>query len=212
MSVGNQRGFTLVELMVSMLLFAVVAVGMVAFTTSTLQTLSTESRVSLGAMELKNALGLMTSELRMSSAISPYLPGDNIALTNCSAAVTATATSVKFLISEDDSSAVGTAGIQPYYVGYRYDAASKQLLRGKIPIAALHSCTLPAGDPTLSPIADTVATRVVQIDVDQDGTEDPVFSLNNNILTINLGIQVQSPGGDFVTQQFVSKAYMRVHS
>ena len=209
---SSQRGFTIVELMVAMLLFSIIGMGLVVFTTHALQGLGAESRVSISALELKNAIGLLSSELKMSSAISPYLPGSDVSLTNCAGAVTVTPTTVTFLISEDDSTATSTSGIRPYFVGYSYDSAAKQLLRGEIQAPGILNCTLPSGSPTSATYAKPLAERVTQIDIDGNGTLEPIFSLSGDILSINLGVEVAGPSGSAITQRFSTKAYMRVHS
>lgn len=207
---GN-KGFTLVELLVSMSLFGIVGLGLVAFTSNALRGLSDESRLSFAALEAKNALGMLSSELRMSSAISPYLPGTDSSATNCRAAVSANATTLRFMLAEDDSDAA-TAGIQPYYVGYRFDSISGTLLRGEIPGSTVTSCVVPAGDPASSAVAQTLAERVVQIDADGDGTLEPVFSLSGDVLTVNLGVQLITQSGEETTQHFVTKIYLRTNA
>lgn len=209
----SHRGFTLVELMVSLGLFGIIALAMTSFTSQALQTVGVESRVSLASLEAKNAVAILGSELRMSSSVSPYIPGNVPSLTKCSGSVSVTSTTLKFLVTQDDESAVAASGIRSYYVGYKYDSATGKLLRGEIQGSSTTSCTLPVGDPTSATYAKPLADRVVQIDADNDGTLDPLFSLSGEVLTISIGVEVPRPaGGTSAIQQFVSKAFLRIHA
>ena len=113
----SHHGFTLVELMVSLGLFGIIALAMTSFTSQALQTVGVESRVSLASLEAKNAVAILGSELRMSSSVSPYIPGNTPSLTKCSGSVSVTSTTLKFLVTQDDESAVSASGIRSYYVG-----------------------------------------------------------------------------------------------
>lgn len=207
----SQKGFTLAELMVSMLMFGIVGMGLTGFTSSAIRELSNQSRLSFATLELKNAISMLSSEIRMSSAISPYIPGTNTTLTNCYGAVEVTSTTLRFLVSEDDAAATTTAGLRPYYVGYRFNSATGQLTRGEILGSTVTACTVPSGDPNSTTNGKTLAEKVVQIDADNNGSLDPVFSLTNNVLTVNLGVQVSTPGNKTITQKFSTRVFLRTN-
>ena len=188
----KSSGFTLIELLVSMVMFSVVSLGFISFISNTFRKLSLETRTSAAAQELKNAVNLLSNEFRISAVVSPYLPGNTPATVTCSAARTVTSTSLRFLVSHDESVSYG---LHPYYVGYIYDAASRELRRGEISSVAVTNCTLPVGDPTSATYATVIARDVVQIDADGNGVLDPIFSLSGNQLTVNLKISLTGPGG-----------------
>jgi Tfp pilus assembly protein PilV len=205
----HEAGFTITELLVSMIMFAVVGMGLFAFTSKSLRTLGLESRGTQAMGELKNAVTLLSTELRMSSSISPYLVGTNAAAVTCTSALNVTSTTVRFLVAEDDATAVN--GLHPYYVGYLYDSAQKKLLRGEITSASNTSCILPAGNPASSAVAVTLAENVVAIDSNEDGSIEPVFQLSGDELIVNLGIEVQGSDGLVMTQPITSRIYLRTN-
>ena len=181
MQLRQEHGFTLAEMLVSLGMFAVLGMSFISFSTSALHTLSSEDRAALATQELRSAEQLMSSEYRMSSSISPYIVGTTSSVVTCTSALAVTATTVKFLVVQDET-ATSTSGIQPYYVGYKYDSATKQLLRGEIPGTSITNCTPPAGDPTSSTYAKVVAENVVQIDADGNGSIDSPFVVNGNAI------------------------------
>lgn len=184
----EDKGFGVAELLVSVTIFGIALLAIGSFTNLTFANLGAENRASSSMRELRSAISLMSAELRMSSNISPYLPGDTPASVNCTAQITADATNIRFLVVHDDASVAG--GIQPYYVGYTYDAVNRRLLRGEIPGVTITGCGLPAGDPTTITYARVVADRVFPWDADGNGADDPVFAYSAGILTVNLSVQV----------------------
>ncbi len=88
--VRSQRGFTLAELMVSLSLFGIVGFSISGFMVDTMRRTSLENRISLATQEAQNALQLMIAEMRLSAQISPYLPGTDVSLTNCTSSRTVT--------------------------------------------------------------------------------------------------------------------------
>ena len=184
--------------MVSITIFSVVSAGVVTYITDSLRRLSVETKAALSAQELKNAISLMQSEMRMSSSVSPYNVGVDPTIVTCSAQFVTTPTTVRFLVSHDDPS--GTSGSQVYYVGYEYSAATQTLYRGEVAGVSATSCTLPLGDPLASATKKVLATKVVSIDADNDGTADNAFTRSGNQFIVHLGAQVTGPGGMSVTQ------------
>ena len=190
----QQRGFTLIEMMVGLGMFSVLAFGMASVSSSVLRDIAVEGRASNATQGLKGALELLSTEMRMSSSVSPYLVGTSAAAVTCSGAFNLSTTQLRFMVVQDESTA-STSGLQPYYVGYRYDAATKRLLRGEIPGTTISSCTVPAGDPASSTYATVLAEHIVQVDGDGDGTVDAAFTGSASTININLGVEIEGPNG-----------------
>lgn len=202
-----ESGFGVAELLVSTVIFSIILLGMVSYSNLTFSNLGLENRASSSARELRNAISLLSSELRMSSSVSPYLPGDNPDDVTCSSQITATSNSIRFLVVHDDSSA--PSGIQPYYVGYIYDVNSKQLLRGEIPGTTTTNCSLPVENPLSPDYARVVADRVSPFDQNGDGITEPPFYFANGTLTINLSIEVDGQNGAKRSQGISTRIYAR---
>jgi hypothetical protein len=198
----------MVELLVSLGMFSVIGAGFLMFVGSAAKTTAIENRASLASQELKNALKLLATEVKMSSVISPYLVGNTAATVTCSSAVAVTSTTLKFVVVQDEVAAA-TFGIQPYYVGYLYDSTSRRLLRGEIAGTTTTSCTLPAGDPTTTTYTQVLAENVVQIDGNGDGVVDPAFTTSGNSILINLGTSVTGGDGLQIIQNFPMTIYRR---
>ncbi len=207
---GEASGFTLLELLVAMALFSLIGLSVLTLSSSVLHDMGTESRMVSESMELSRALGLLSSELRMSSSLSPYLPGTNSALYKCSGTVLISSYTVKFFVVEEDPTALLTSGIKAYYVGYRYDPINKTLLRGEIALNSIYSCTVPATDPTSSTYAKTLATHVTAIDTNGDGIAETAFAKSGNMLSVNLGVQVNGAGGISKLQKLQTKVFERI--
>lgn len=207
--IKNQKGFTLTELLVSIGIFASVSAAIMTFAGKSFENLSMENRASSAALELQNALALISTELRMSGAASPYLPGTTLSLTKCTSALAVTATTIKFLVTQDESA--GSYGIKKYYVGYKYDAVNKQLLRGEIVSTSIYNCTVPLGDPTSNVYAKVIADNIVQIDSNSNGVLDSVFTLSGNSLVINLGIEIDGKNGMKTSQDASTQIYLRTN-
>jgi len=79
----NQKGFGITELLVSVMIFSLVLLSISAFSNITLVNLGTENQMSSAARELRTAMNLLSSELRMGASVSPYLPGNTPATVNC---------------------------------------------------------------------------------------------------------------------------------
>lgn len=205
--VSNCKGFGVAELLVSVMIFGIAILAIASFTNLTFANLGAENRASSSMRELRSAIALMSAELRMSSNVSPYLPGNTPSSVNCTAQISATATSIKFLVVHDDSAAAG--GIQPYYVGYTYDAATRQLRRGEIPGVSITGCGLPAGDPVSGSYARVVADRLFPWDADKNGVADPVFSYSGGVLTVNLAVQAEGAQNFDRSQGLSTKIFAR---
>lgn len=199
----RQLGFTLTEVLVGISLFSIISLGLGKYLTQTFRRVGTENRSMLASMELRNAVNLLAGELRMAGSVSPYLPGDDPTLVTCSASIAVTPTTLRFLVVHDD--ATGGSGLRPYYVGYRYDALTKQLLRGEIVSASSTSCSIPAGDPTAAGTAQVLADNVVAVDFDGNGTTESVFSYSAPNLTLTLGTDVDSHEGTVAAPKNVSQ-------
>ncbi|MCB9029420.1 MAG: hypothetical protein H6619_00055 [Deltaproteobacteria bacterium] len=199
--INREFGYSLVELIVSLMLFSVLIFGMTTYSDTTLRDLGLENRTADAVREVRNTVSVMSSELRMGSNISPYLPGNDPSLVSCSSQLTASSTTIRFLVVHDDVSA--TSGIQPYYVGYMYDAATRRLLRGEVQGLSTTSCTLPSDDPLSGSNARVIAEKVVQV-----GAQ-PVFSLNGSILTVTFGVEVDGGAGLSKTQNFSTRVFVR---
>jgi len=185
----NQKGFGITELLVSVMIFSLVLLSISAFSNITLVNLGTENQMSSAARELRTAMNLLSSELRMGASVSPYLPGNTPATVNCLAQIVATSTTIKFLVVHDDNSV--SPGIQPYYVGYSYDSINKQLLRGEVAALSTTSCGLPGPDPLSIIYSRVLADKVTTYDSNGDGLLEPVFALSNGMLTVNLAVDIK---------------------
>lgn len=208
--INREQGFTLIELLVGLLLFGVVGMSLVSFATGSFRNLGIQNRASSAGNELRHAIDLLATELRMSGSVSPYLVGNTASTVTCSGALAVTSTTVKFLVVNDDASST-TSGVKAYYVGYKYDAAKKELLRGEINKTVLTNCTLPVGDPTSATYAHVIAENVEKIDNDNNGTLDNPFSMASNVLTVHLGIKVEGSGGETSTDNIVTQVFVRTN-
>lgn len=202
----HQKGFTLTELLVSLSLFGVVGMSISSFMVDTMRRTSLESKMSRSTQEAQNAIQLATAELRLSSQISPYLPGTNVALSTCASAMTVDSTEIRFIVAHDAAS--GTNGLSRYYVGYRYDATTKQLIRGEIATASATTCS-GSGNPTDASNGAVVASNIVRIDADGNGTIDPIFSRAGDLVTINLGVEVKVNSKLTATQSLSTEVLLR---
>lgn len=182
-----------------MTLFTVVGAAVTGYSVDTLKRVGLEARAALASQEVNNAFNLMKSELRMAAAISPYNVGTNASVVTCTAQLAVTSTTVRFLMTHDDATA--PSGITSYYVGYQYDAAAKILYRGEVSGTTTVACTLPGTDPLSVGVRQVLARNVVQIDADNNGTIDPVFSFTSPRLLVNLGMQVDGPTGLSILQK-----------
>jgi prepilin-type N-terminal cleavage/methylation domain-containing protein len=204
---NQQRGLSIIELLVSMTVFSVVSAAAVTFVSDSLRRLSLESKVALATKELKNSVALMQSELRMSASVSPYNVGIDANLVTCRSQLTTTSTTVRFLVAHDDPS--GTSGTQVYYVGYEYSPSDNTLYRGEIIGSNATSCTLPAGDPLSIGTRKVLAKNVVRIDADNNGSIDNPFTRVNNQLFIRLGAEVSGSSGLTATQKVTDTVFTR---
>lgn len=206
----QESAFTLLELLVGMMIFGIVSMGIATFAGGALRNLGTQNRVSHSGAELRQALALLSTELRMSGSVSPYLVGTSAGAVTCTGSLAVTSTSIKFVVVNDDSSS-STNGLKAYYVGYKYDPSSKQLLRGEIAKAGVSDCSLPAGDPTSSTYAKPIAENVVQFDADGNGSLDAAFALSSDVLSVKLGIEIEGAGGEKATDYTSTKIYVRLN-
>lgn len=205
---SRERGASLIEMLVGVAIFSLVGVALMGISSRSLNDLGLESRATLETFELKRGLGLLAAELRMSSMLSPYLPGTNDAAARCAQSVSVSARTVSFLVAFDDGAAAG--GMRPYYVGYRFDPATGQLLRGEIPAPGIFTCTLPAGDPTAAPYARPLAANVEELDSNGDGAAESAFAWSNGVLSVNLGSRVDGAGQVSKRQAFSTRAFGRI--
>lgn len=200
---AQQHGFSLIELLVSISIFSIIGLGIVGYITDTLKRLGLESRAAIASQELNNAVNLLQAELRMATSVSPYNVGSNPALVTCAAQLTATTTTLRFLVVHDNPTS--PSGIQSYYVGYSYNPSTRILYRGEVASPAITSCTLPGADPLTAP--QILARNIVRVDGDNNGTVDPIFNFTSPELRVNMGVEVIGPGGLSITQK-VSNAIL----
>jgi Tfp pilus assembly protein PilW len=206
-SLNHNSGFGLTEALVSVFIFGLVLLSISSFNTLTFGNLGLENKISASVREARNAINLLSTELRMSSTMSPYIPGNSPALVDCADFIEASNNMIKFLVVHDDYTA--TNGIQPYYVGYLYDSDSKTLLRGEIPAPTTTTCSIPAGDPTSQQHAKIVAQRVSPTDIDDNGVIEPIFHFSDGVLNINLEVAAFGPGILFRAQKISTRVYTR---
>lgn len=206
----NQKGLTIVDMMVGLAMFGIISVAIMGFASKAFRTLGLESKGSDRSRELRAAMNAIASEVRMSSVVSPYLPGNNSALVNCTSLFSVTANTIKFLVVHDDEISA-LSGLQPYYVGYKYDSTTGSVLRGEIPATSISACTLPAGDPTAAPYAMTIASNISPVDSNNDGLSEPFFSYLGGQLTINGGIKVVSNDGSEINQEISTQVLVRAN-
>ena len=205
--IHRAQGFTLVEMLVSMSMFAVVSLGIVTYIGGSFRKIGLETRTAIATNELKNALNLLSGEFRMGSKMSPYIPGNLPATVRCGSNISVSTNSLRFLVVHDDSTS--SNGLRPIYVGYIYDPTTRELKRGEVASSSNTSCAVPASDPTSSSNAYTVATNVVAVDTNGDGTNEPIFSYAGSQLSVNLGVELTSPGGWKNSQSVSTQIHLR---
>ena len=205
----REGGFTIIELLVSILMFAIVSAGLAQAMGNVFQTLGSESRLASAIQTARLAMSTVSTELRMASVVSPYLPGNDPALVTCAANFTATATSVTFLVVHD--STTGGNGLDSKFVGYEYDAVNSALRRGEVSSASSSSCAVPAADPLAAGNSSPIALNVVQVDYDDNGTDEPIFSVSGNTLTITYGVSVLGSDKQQKVQKFQTSILLRNH-
>ena len=205
--IGEERGFTVVELLVSMLMFAVISAGLAQSMSAVFKGIGREYRLSTAVQEARLALGTVSAELRMASAVSPYLPGNDPDIVTCAANFSMTPDSIKFLLVHDSNA--GTNGLAAKYVSYSYDEDTQSLLRGEIDSASNVSCSVPTGDPL--DVATPIAQKIIRIDYDDDGTPDEIFRVLGNSLVITYGIEVTGDSGTKLSQKFQTTVLLRNH-
>lgn len=189
----NSLGSTLIDMLVGMAMFGVVGAGLTSVMGGTFQSVGRENRLAIGSENIRMAFSLMNSELRMASNVSPYLPGVDPTLADCSNQFQVTTSSVLFYVAPDQH--YGSYGVSPVYVGYQYDPLTKKLYRGEIYLSSTPQCGAAFGDP-LNPLYRSVmAENVIAIDYNGDGVNEPVFQYANQNLVITLGTQVTVEGG-----------------
>ncbi len=199
------NGFTLIEMIVGLVIFSVVSLGLATFIEETYRRLGLESRAITAGQELRNAIGLLSSEIKGSASVSPYFAGNDPALVSCNAALAVTANSVKFLVAEDDGT--NGNGLQVYYVGYIYDSSTKELRRGEVVSGSTTSCVVPGTDPLSS--SSVIASDIEQVDNDGNGVPDAVFSLNGSAVRVNLGINVKALDDAVIAQNLSTDILVR---
>ncbi len=203
----NQRGFSIAEMLVAMSIFAVFGLSVTVFMAQTMNQLSVQSRATLAAQEAQNAMSLIAAELRMSGRVSPYIPGNDAAVVNCTTTTVIAANSIKFLVVHDDVSSPN--GIRAYYVGYVFNAATGQLSRGEVLSSSTSLCSVPGTDPTNATVARTIADNIVAVDIDHNGSNESVFSLAGSVLNINFGVQISGARGVKTTQALHTEVKIR---
>lgn len=193
-----ETGFTIAELMVGLTLFSILSLGIATYLEVNMRRIGLEHRASHAAQELQNAVALLTSEYQMSTVTSPYLPGIDSSLSACNGTTSVTNTTLRFLVTFDDPD--GTNGYASYYVGYAYDADENVLKRGSVAVSYPVNCTLPADDPADGDNAQILAANVIQVDSNGDGADEPIFSITDTLLSVNLGTTVTSSNSEEISQ------------
>lgn len=206
---SNQTGSSLTEILVSLLMLGFVSSGIASLMTSTYQSLGREYRLAQATENVRLALHVLTSELRMASTVSPYYPGLISSAINCSGSMSVDSNTIEFLLSHDDQAGVG--GVTPYYIGYKYEPALGRLSRGEVTATSTSACIVPVADPLSIDNLSPIANNVVQVDFNNDGTLEPIFSLAGSVITITLGIEVKGIGDQLVTQPMQAQVELRNH-
>lgn len=210
MNFKKDAGYTLLELLVTLSIFSVISLAIVGFMGDAFNRINLENRASLHSVELRNALNLIASELRMSSSISPYIPGMDTSLLQCSSFITVSSDTLKFLVTHDDSS--GDGGVIATYVGYIYDGAKQELRRAEVELASIGSCMLPSEDPLEDIVTTVVARNLVAADSDNNGAIDPIFNLSGNVLTVSLGYEEIGPSNQTLRQSYRTQIIVRANN
>lgn len=198
----KEAGFTLTEALVSMFLFSFTGLMVTSVLVGSFRTLGTEQRLLKSSLEMKNAIAALESELRASSAVSPYLPAEEDSTTTCASALSVSSITLRFLTVEDDEGS--SSGISAYYVGYRYDPLLRELQRGEIKKSLTTNCTLPSGDPLAPANRKVIASNIVRADTNGDGIQEPFFSREGDLINIAAGVEVGGEGR--MAQQYLSTA------
>jgi prepilin-type N-terminal cleavage/methylation domain-containing protein len=202
----NQKGITLMELLVSLALFGIVGGVITSTLFSAFQRMSIEQRLAASTDSARLAVQLLTSELRMSSQVSPYLPGTNSSLTTCNSAFDTQSAALKFLVSHDSAASRGTSVT---YIGYSYDPVTKQLFRGEVSSTSNTSCATPASDPNGAFTRAPLATNIIPFDTNSDGSVDDIFSFANSVVTVSFAVEIRSPHGEIIRQPIRTEIDLR---
>lgn len=186
----SSRGFTLVELLVSMLILGILSAGVVSVLSQSFRYSSDEQRFLRAVSEAKRSLMTLAHELRMSGKLSPYLIPLSEFANNCLDDLEVTNDSLRFFVAHDTDS---NSGRQVYWVAYKWVPTEQTLYRGEVPLVNNHDCTRPGEDPLHSSKLFPIAYEVDQ-ELDSNGVALPIFSIED--LTVSVHIKVAVPRRD----------------
>jgi hypothetical protein len=179
-------------MLVSLVLLGLASALATSYSGARLKQLAFDSVIEENNRLANQAMASLSYELRTSQAISPFIPGSEIEISNCHAARRVENTKIFFMRSIPSAS--DAQGRLVKYISYHYDRDKKHLLRGEVTMSSLTTCTSTLSDPSAKEVSKIIATGIVEVDEDGDGVVDPIFTEAKPQIIINLGLE--RPGID----------------
>jgi competence protein ComGF len=209
--VKNSQAYTLMEMLVAVVLLGVTILSIASATSSAYSTLSFETQAAESSMQARYILHSLLAEVRMAGILSPYFGGINSALEMCpnQVEISTDGNDIRFFVSHDSVSQSAGRGQQLWYVGYRFNPAKNELVRGQILMNNPPSrqsdgtCNTPATDPLNSALLMTSRIRAPEIN------NGKVFTIENNALSIAFQIEVKNQTNNPRLIPFQSSVGMR---
>jgi len=207
----SSLAYTIMELLVAMLLLGVTILSIASATSSAYRTLSFETQAAESSMQARYILHSLLAEVRMAGILSPYFGGINASLEMCpnQVDISNNGNDIRFFVSHDAVSMSAGTGQQLWYVGYRFNPITNELMRGQVLMTnppargSDGNCTPPATDPLN--VAQLMTSRIRAPTVNNGR----VFSISDATLNIAFQIEVRAQTNSPRVIPFQSSVGMR---